>query len=341
MERKKKKKKKRRAESPVDDERRSEIGSTQQSEHAECVEKQSVRQKLDDAWYEERCSIVRTQGSDSSEEQYKCKNCDYVGATRKRFYAHWRHGHEKSWECDQCAFKTSRPSELEKHRLLNHDANLEDSLKLKKIAFRFSRVNGGMIRFKQCNKLFVGVNQLKVHWINFHKKQIQCEHCSFATADPSSLKRHQAAVHEKKAFKCDICARFYSTKAYLSRHYAISHNLDEKVVLAKNNIKKECQDDHVSFKCGLCKYRSGTKRSILNHMRVHEEGSKFVNAFDKKNLKIIHGVYRCKKCEGEYKTSHLFRNHFMTVHSQSFKCQWCGSEFGRSDKLKKHLLEHN
>ncbi len=371
-------KRKKRERQDMDNER-STVGweKSENEENPEDVEpplqkQKKKRQKLDDAWYEERCSIVRTQGSDSSEEQFQCRQCKYIGATRRRFYKHWEQTHDKGLECDQCTFKTASRKALEKHRLLNHDASLEDRLKLKKIALRYDRIltnNTTVYQCKSCGAQYPRIGKFEYHWNIAHEEPLQCSFCNYTTPIKATLKRHLSLKHLKiKDNRCDLCNFAFAEPRQLRKHYKLSHGLGEEAVLEKNNMKKELHGQKVIYRCMLCDFVSTTEIGVYKHKgsmhrrRTQEElmflkiaaeaegrnidqelkdaEEKKDNPFEKGNFTLVGDRYKCNKCKYEGKSSQLYFKHWKSSHSQSLKCDHCTYVTGQIEHFKWHMATH-
>ena len=72
------------------------------------------------------------------------------------------------------------------------------------------------------------------------KPALLCEQCSYPFKTTSALKKHVAAVHERrKDFVCDVCAKGFPSKGNLKYHRQTVHE----------GIK--------AFTCHLCGHRDG------------------------------------------------------------------------------------
>ncbi|XP_077549498.1 putative transcription factor Ken [Haemaphysalis longicornis] len=52
------------------------------------------------------------------------------------------------------------------------------------------------------------------------RRQLHCQHCSYATLFPSDLREHQRMMHVGE-YQCSHCSRCFSQKSYLTTHLRI------------------------------------------------------------------------------------------------------------------------
>ena len=73
-----------------------------------------------------------------------------------------------------------------------------------------------------CAKLFKTKENLRDHKEKMHRKpECECSKCGQKFSTNYILQRHTEAVHEKISnYSCAICAKLYSRKDVLKKHYS-------------------------------------------------------------------------------------------------------------------------
>lgn len=110
-----------------------------------------------------------------------------------------------------------------------------------------------------------------------------CQYCIFYSKWKSHIDRHEAAVHEKRKFKCPKCEKSFPQKAMVRQH-------DRQVHV----------QDH-PFTCDECQYVSYSPYLYAKHFKKHVESVK---------------VYKCERCP-EFSTVYKrnYTRHINQIHS--------------------------
>ena len=89
---------------------------------------------------------------------------------------------------------------------------------------------------------------------NNRNKDIQCDHCSYRTADVNKLKAHKSECHQK--FNCDHCKFTFQHESLLQQH------------------KKEVHELKTSKKCNDCSYKAKSEQNMREHrLNVHKRSN--------------------------------------------------------------------
>ena len=117
----------------------------------------------------------------------------------------------KPWKCNDCMKGFKAEEALEKHVKIHEN-----------ILFP--------CEVEECDKLYTNYKSLKIHTVNKHRAEHQCNVCNKELGSNYNLKRHIAKVHTnivnfgetyfsmedhvvkvaKKSFACDYCTKTYS-----------------------------------------------------------------------------------------------------------------------------------
>ena len=126
--------------------------------------------------------------SEKPEKSYECDQCDYKTSRADHFKNHTLcHSGEKAFKCDQCASEFVLSNSLETH--------------LRKLHGIFE-----VLQCKFCNLTFEFRSELAKHeQVHRGRKLIGCSECSKTYLSTEGLKRHVNSEHLKKSTKCDQC----------------------------------------------------------------------------------------------------------------------------------------
>ena len=159
----------------------------------------------------------------TDKKQYKCSYCKKGFRLEYHLLNHTRilHPTENDLTCPLCSKVFTSSIGLRKHRWNNHEnMNICDI----------------------CGKVFLKVFELNSHVKKMHegKRQFDCEQCGKVNfSKPIYLKKHIAAVHERRRFKCTKCSKDFSRKSYLNKHIEYVHE-------GKGYFCNHCEKDYSS-----------------------------------------------------------------------------------------------
>ena len=172
---------------------------------------------------------------------YQCiySECTFPGtATKTKLDEHLSLVHQHVYHCQSCEYNTRNRADLIKHNKLTH------------------------LKCSHCELFFDKKTHLTSHMIDIHPdiKPFECDHCSYATADPLLLKRHQKLTHAngKDPLSCPKCTFVTVRQDSLTKHIRYIHEGKEK-----------------PYKCSYpnCSTSTYTKAKLDTHIRrKHVEG---------------------------------------------------------------------
>jgi len=115
------------------------------------------------------------------------------------------------------------------------------------------------------------------------KKDKLCQICHTSFRRSYDLKRHMAAIHEKRRdFICPKCPKTYTQKGHLNEHIRMAH----------------CEEP--GLQCPVCKKQFGIKSKLERHIStVHENVRSF----------------KCLECSKSYKERSYLKQHLLTQHN--------------------------
>ncbi|KAG5675157.1 hypothetical protein PVAND_005083 [Polypedilum vanderplanki] len=196
-------------------------------------------------------------------------------------------------------------------------------------------------------------------------KQIVCEVCG-ELIDEDKYKRHIKNGHkDKRDFRCDICAKEFTSNYNLQYH--IAHHLNER-----NFICNECprayntsadlvqhqrihEKQRDPYKCEECNLFFEIRSRYNTHMRIHKttvKGPKVCpvcnkNVMDvKRHHDTVHMNIRnheCDFCFKKFNKKSGLERHVLTVHEKqkNFICEICNAAFGEKSLMLRHIKRHS
>lgn len=181
---------------------------------------------------------------------YQCKMCN-KGFKRKFDYEkHYNKMHTtkiKSYQCDQCTESYMYLGDLNRHKIIKHEAGLE-------------------YKCKTCDKKFRNKSNFKRHCTTVHKlvnESYKFDECNQGFTNLPVLNQHKTQCHDKdNRYKCGICNKCFTQKCSLDKH-KITH----KTIMKLHDAKYEAQSHSGS---DLTKRRKEhSKDKSLRHEKCH------------------------------------------------------------------------
>ena len=195
--------------------------------------------------------------------------------------------------CGDCDYRSHTSSGLRNHRLGMH---LSEKTKSCQYCSFMAKTTGALIGH---------VN--RKHFRDKTMTEKKCEHCTYATDDPSSMKKHMVQ-HNEATHECQVCGQKYKSPECLKRHMIHVHAHDREKLL--------------TFQCSHCEQKFKTKSKLQSHMSYVTGEVPF----------------SCRICNAGYVYKNGLKNHFKNHHlgETIFYCGAC--EFGTDSKnaLKVH-----
>lgn len=114
-------------------------------------------------------------------------------------------------------------------------------------------------------------------------RSLACPQCDYAAANPATLARHTATVHQgRKPFRCAECAGAFGAKRDLDRHAARAHAAGAR-----------------PHRCAECPAAFATPKDLRDHQRYHRLPE-----------------HDCPVCRKAFSTSAIRNRHLREVHPE-------------------------
>jgi len=108
------------------------------------------------------------------------------------------------FECDQCAFQSTRKHDVAEHKYRKHGEKT--------------------IGCKLCGYKSFDIREISRHTKNKHmEKDLKCDLCEYKTALRAELNTHVRSVHEGLYYSCSECDWSSKWKSRLDKHIRIKH----------------------------------------------------------------------------------------------------------------------
>ena len=256
------------------------------------------------------------------EHNIQCNICDINFTTEESLNEHKQNMHEHV--CQHCDSRLSSADELKNHMDTQHKVisptcstchlifNSEDEL-LQHIG-KEHEINPGAISVASmntnsndtcnlCAESFSDEGSLSVHVKETHT--YSCNHCEAVKTTKDALEEHIKEAHTFLCLSCDIC---FSTDKEYSTHKESAHK-------PKGN---------ETLKCHACEIILSSIEDIKQHLQ--EEHS-----------------HECEKCDKNFKTKTLLREHITDTHQRqtSHQCKFCDEKLIDQEVLKEHVQNNH
>lgn len=157
-----------------------------------------------------------------------------------------------------------------------------------------------------CSEKFVTVRALSRH-TQIHYFNNSCETCGKSFTNSGSLKVHTKFAHLGSKTWCQKCKMVFDSSEEKQRHLAES---------------KRCWQ----YTCHVCGEKFMSLSLKAEHLQVEHN---------------ISGHYACPECSEVFTNKTKRQNHFLTAHTDKFKCSCCHKTFPTNYSLVNHSVMHS
>ena len=121
---------------------------------------------------------------------------------------------EKSYECDQCDYQTSRADHFKNHTLCHSGENLKSFKKDMKVHKR------NELECSLCQKKLKTLQSYKRHKLSHTslEKKFSCSLCPLVFQFKNYLKIHERTHNNQKRYTCLMCPKTFSQQGNLKTH---------------------------------------------------------------------------------------------------------------------------
>lgn len=189
----------------------------------------------------------------------------------------------------------------------------------------------------RCELSFQLLGQLRYHQQRVHlpvdEKRFECYRCHRRYVFMSQLRSHLRDAHEQgPSHVCDVCAKYFKSKATYELHYALEHGtvslkcqcpecgkwLKHAGMLARHQKQHRSEPSA----CAECGHVAPSRRALYSHQRlVHREPT-----------------HKCLVCGNMFKKVLTLREH-MAIHAgitDLYTCAYCPKTFRSISNMYKH-----
>ena len=163
-----------------------------------------------------------------------CKICDKSFHYKQNLKVHIKRNHDKKiFNCDQCNFSASLNSFLKQHLLIHGDPTIkcedcEYKTTRKSCLNRHRKIqhNQEIFSCSKCSYVCKTGTALSDHNRKKHDETFQrlkCDQCTYSTDRKDSLQKHIEGLHDNVGFPCYICEYQATRKQYLANHLQRVH----------------------------------------------------------------------------------------------------------------------
>lgn len=293
--------------------------------------------------HELRCHLRDHEPVKINTPEYQCEKCDYSSYKRKNLNYHMIMVHDpKPKDCPVCMKKISK-ARFKKH-MQTHTLDFACSLCSKRTSTRWNLKEHINKNHPGRQDLIEEINEQgrirKLERCNIQPIQIQCDHCDYTADDRRNFINHFSRMHATTRCTCHYCGHTVSRIDY-KRHLATHENPAAKTFTfmcekcSRVFAQKRSLEVHTlsctgqirvptsqEFKCGVCDFATGTKKSLRNHNYM-------VHAPKNSQCPICHKMMTKAKLSGHIRW-----------HENRLTCTLCQKDnFASRWHLKVHILK--
>ncbi|KAM3955519.1 zinc finger Y-chromosomal protein [Aphomia sociella] len=140
-----------------------------------------------------------------------------------------------------------------------------------------------------CGKNYANQAAVRTHMITHIRRKFSCDQCSSVFSSPYTLTQHKKKHDpgEQSMFFCETCGVSYSSKKSLLAHRRNSINHQQsvpecpvcgKICPNQHSLSRHIASMHSSSKdywCPRCPARYTTRKSLIRHMKAHDEPEQY------------------------------------------------------------------
>ena len=206
-----------------------------------------------------------------------------------------------------------------------------------------ARSRGGPLIHKcdKCGKAFANPQERDRHGVAHSQvRPYKCEKCDYCAKSKREVTKHFQRVHlHRYPHHCSICNKGYSSKNKVIAHEKKHLNIDDKdrpfvckhcgkgfFVAWELNSHLPVHEKDMRFKCDLCPFTSGTRRTRWRHLNETHQ------------VLATRKTSTCLVCNKELHEYHLLIAHMKENHEiAGVKCEECGAMLPSDKRLKQHM----
>lgn len=286
---------------------------------------------------------------------YKCNLCAYRANDLNTLQSHMENHktmHTKRLSCAKCSYRTDYASALNKHMLLFHSSDDENSLQ------SADSVND------QSNSIVQVYRTQTTKLRNTAKGPFKCDKCDHESPSLTLAKLHKKEAHPSLAhqrpqameyvdsdgstrFKCTKCSFSAESSDVVISHLSEHTNYRYKCVKCEYKCNKYIafithqrvvHSGTELYECKQCEYQVSSRKEFIKHQVSNEHKAK-----GRRRVKVDKeekNPYPCDKCSYRAATLAMKIAHDKYHEGSLYQCAWCGIIFLDKKKFKFHEERH-
>ena len=242
---------------------------------------------------------------------FKCDICGHKSRNSAKMKRHVKiHSNNHKYECERCSYKFKNTHSLNSHISIAHSDNDNDLMEESKDDSK-----------ELCTKRRNG-------W--------SCDICGYCSARKRTILSHIETHSKAHSHSCQLCSYTFKNENSLLQHMTIFHSNACALDISRiKNENSETEDNSEMQNTSFFETANNNNPIILDEDRIIKESE----AEEPENMCSLNvaGEYVCLKCGSVFKYRSGFIRHWNTHIGVKFRCDQCGSDFSRRDKLQNHI----
>ena len=255
-------------------------------------------------------------GTKIDKGRWRCDICGYKAKNLTTIQKHIKtHSNKHKFACSRCFYTFKNGKSLDDHISIAHMNNS---------SYKETEEDSSQNRDESENlKLWT---RKSIGW--------SCNICGHCTSRKKKVLVHIQTHLKAHTHSCHLCSYTFKNTNSLRKHITIFHSNDASLNNSKyeDNVKEE-EEEYIETEKSNC-HESNNNNEPVTLRILKESDEKMYQLNDT-------GDHVCLKCGTVIKSRKHFIRHWNKHIGVKFRCNYCGADFSRRDKLLKHIREQH